>query len=83
MFVIGGRFTAMCRNTARAARVLHKTWSSVMIGSDILRPEPLPSLWKVLLFRIRQAEERERILSDWENNVFGIRLERREKRLLH
>ena len=54
-----------------------------MIGSDILRPEPLPSLWKVLLFRIRQAEERARILSDWENNVFGIHFSCREKRLLH
>jgi hypothetical protein len=54
-----------------------------MIGSDVLRPAPLPSLWKVLLFRIRQAEERARILSDWENNVFGIHLNCREKRLLH
>jgi hypothetical protein len=54
-----------------------------MIGNNVLRPEPLPSLWKVLLFRIRQAEERARILSDWENNVFGIHLNSHEKRLLH
>jgi hypothetical protein len=56
---------------------------SAMIGSDVLRPQPLPSLWKVLLFRIRQAEERARILSDWEDNVFGIHLNCYEKRRLH
>jgi hypothetical protein len=54
-----------------------------MIGSDILRPEPLPSMWQVLLYRIRQAEQRHRILSDWEDNVFGIHLRRDEKRRLH
>lgn len=54
-----------------------------MIGTDILRPEPLPSMWKVILFRIWQAEQRARILSDWEDNVFGIHLSREEKRRLH
>ena len=54
-----------------------------MIGTDILRPEPIPSMMKVILFRIWQAEQRYRILSDWEDNVFGIRLTREEKRRLH
>jgi hypothetical protein len=54
-----------------------------MIGTDILRPEPLPCLMKVILFRIWQAEQRDRILSDWEDNVFGVRLSRDEKRQLH
>ena len=54
-----------------------------MIGTNILRPEPIPSLMKVLLFRIWQAEQRARILSDWEDNVFGIRFSREEKRRLH
>lgn len=54
-----------------------------MIASQILQPEPVPSIWKVLLFRIWQAEQRERILSDWEENVFGIHLSRREKRRLY
>ena len=54
-----------------------------MIGIDILRPEPVPSMMKLILFRIWQAEERDRILSDWEDNVFGIHLSREEKRRLH
>jgi len=54
-----------------------------MIEADILRLEPLPSMWKVLLFRIWQAEQRDRILSDWQENVFGIHLSRHEKRRLH
>jgi hypothetical protein len=31
----------------------------------------IPSMWNVILFRIEQAEERDRILTDWEANVFG------------
>jgi len=54
-----------------------------MIGTDILRPEPLPSLMKVILFRIWQAERGDRILSDWEDNVFGVRLSKEEKSRLH
>ena len=54
-----------------------------MIGNDILRPEPLPSMMTALLFRIWQAEQRYRILSDWEDNVFGIHLSKEEKRRLH
>jgi hypothetical protein len=38
---------------------------------------------KLPLFRIWQAEQRDRILSDREENVFGIRLSRHEKRRLH
>ena len=51
-----------------------------MIGIDILRPELVPSMMKLILFRIWQAEQRDRILSDWEDNVFGIHLSREEKR---
>jgi hypothetical protein len=54
-----------------------------MIGTDILRPEALPSMWKVILVRIWQAEQRYRILSDWEDNVFGIHLNHYERRRLH
>ena len=49
-----------------------------MIGTIFFQPEPLPSMWKVILFRIWQAEQRDRILSDWEDNVFGIHLSREE-----
>jgi hypothetical protein len=49
-----------------------------MIGTNIFQPEPLPSMWKVILFRIWQAEQRDRILSDWEDNVFGSLEQRRE-----
>jgi hypothetical protein len=38
------------------------------------RVEAVPSMWRVLLFRIAQAEKRARIVSDWETNVFGYRL---------
>jgi hypothetical protein len=54
-----------------------------MIESDILQLEPLTSMWKVLLFRIWQAEQRDRILSDWEENVFGMHLSQVEKQRLH
>ena len=54
-----------------------------MIETNILCPEPLPSLWKALLFRIWKAEQRDRILADWEENVFGIHLSPKEKRQLH
>ena len=54
-----------------------------MIGTNVLRPEPIPSLMKVLLFRIWQAEQRKRILSDWEKNVFDIHLSKEEKQRLH
>lgn len=53
-----------------------------MIESDLLRFDPVPSMWKVLLFRIWQSERRDRILSDWEENVFGIHLNQDEKRQL-
>ena len=53
-----------------------------MIGTDVLGPEPVPSLMKEILFRIWQAEQRDRILSDWEN-VFGIHLSKDEKQRLH
>jgi hypothetical protein len=36
--------------------------------------EAVPSMWRVLLFRIAQAEKRAVIVSDWETNVFGDRL---------
>jgi hypothetical protein len=36
--------------------------------------EEVPSMWRVLLFRIEQAEKRALIVSDWEANVFGHRL---------
>jgi len=36
--------------------------------------EAVPSVWRVLLFRIEQAEKRALVLVDWETNVFGYRL---------
>ncbi len=54
-----------------------------MIEINLLGPEPLPTLWKALLFRIWQAEERDRILADWGENVFGIHLSEKEKRQVH
>ena len=54
-----------------------------MIECEIMRVERVPFMWKVLLFRIAQAEQRERILSDWEENVFGLHLRASEKRPLH
>ena len=53
-----------------------------MIQSEVMRVERVPWMWKVLLVRIAQAEQRERILSDWEN-VFGLHLTKDEKRRLH
>ena len=43
-----------------------------MIENELMRVKPVPSMWRVLLFRIAQAEHRVRILSDWEENVFGL-----------
>ena len=42
-----------------------------MVEGAVRRFDPVPSMWTVLLFRINQAERRERILGDWEANVFG------------
>ncbi len=42
-----------------------------MVECDVRMLDPVPSMWGVILFRINQAEERERILGDWETNVFG------------
>jgi len=36
--------------------------------------EAVPPVWRVLLFRIEQAEKRALVLVDWETNVFGYRL---------
>ena len=50
-----------------------------MIEGDVRMPDPLPSMWAVILFRINQAEERARVLGDWETNVFGpLRLDERD-----
>ena len=38
---------------------------------DVRRLDELPAMWAVLLYRINQSEERDRILRDWEDNVFG------------
>ena len=35
--------------------------------------EAVPSMWRVLLYRIAQAEKRALIMGDWETNVFGYR----------
>jgi|GraSoiStandDraft_4_1057263.scaffolds.fasta_scaffold306526_4 hypothetical protein len=50
-----------------------------MIENEVMRVERVPFMWKVLIFRIAQAERRERILSDWEENVFGFHLRASEK----
>ncbi len=42
-----------------------------MVERDVRMLDPVPSMWAVILFRINQAERRERILGDWEANVFG------------
>ncbi len=42
-----------------------------MVECDVRMLDPVPSMWAVILFRINQAERRERILGDWEANVFG------------
>jgi hypothetical protein len=39
-----------------------------------LTVESVPSMWRVLVYRIAQAEKRALILGDWETNVFGHRL---------
>jgi hypothetical protein len=54
-----------------------------MIENELMRVKPVPSMWTVLFFRIAQAEQRVRILSDWEENVFGLHLRATEKRPLH
>jgi hypothetical protein len=51
-----------------------------MTVSDITMIEPVPKMWRVLLFRISQAQERDRILRDWETNVFGYRLHEARRR---
>ena len=53
-----------------------------MIESEIMRVERVPFMWKVLVFRIAQAERRERILSDWET-IFGLLPSGQRKRPLH
>jgi hypothetical protein len=45
-----------------------------MPESCSLTVEAVPSMWRVLLLRIAQAEKRAVILGDWETNVFGHRL---------
>ena len=42
-----------------------------MTFEDVRRLDRLPSMWAVILYRINQAEERDRILRDWEDVVFG------------
>jgi hypothetical protein len=54
-----------------------------MFNGDLLKVGPVPSMWRVLLFRIGQAETRDRILRDWEINVFGYRLTEQRQRWLH
>ena len=54
-----------------------------MIESEIIRVERVPFMWKVLVFRIAQAEQGERIVSDWEENVFGMLPSGQRKRPLH
>jgi hypothetical protein len=38
--------------------------------------DAVPSLWRILLFRIAQSERRERVWRDWEDHVFGFRVNR-------
>jgi hypothetical protein len=42
-----------------------------MVENDVRLLDPVPTIWTVILFRMKQAEERERVLGDWEANVFG------------
>ena len=42
-----------------------------MTFEDVRRLDRLPAMWAVLLYRIDQSEERDRILRDWEDVVFG------------
>ncbi len=51
-----------------------------MATNNVFSPEPIPWMWAVILFRIRQAEERDRILQDWEDVVFGPVLRQRRRR---
>jgi hypothetical protein len=51
-----------------------------MTFEDVRRLDRLPAMWAVLLYRINQSEERDRILRDWEDVVFGPVL-RRERGL--
>jgi hypothetical protein len=44
-----------------------------MTESHLIPAQPVPRMWNVLLFRIRRAEQRERVLGDWETNGFGYR----------
>jgi hypothetical protein len=53
-----------------------------MIEDEVMRVERVPFMWKVLVFRIAQAEGRARILSDWEA-IFGMLPSVSEKRSLH
>ena len=53
-----------------------------MIEREIMRVERVPFMWKVLVFRIAQAERRERILSDW-GTIFGMLPSGQRKRPLH
>ena len=42
-----------------------------MTIENVRRLDRLPAMWAVLLYRIHQSEERDRILRDWEDVVFG------------
>jgi hypothetical protein len=42
-----------------------------MTFEDVRRLDRLPAMWAVLLYRIDHSEERDRILRDWEDVVFG------------
>ena len=53
-----------------------------MIESEIMLVERVPFMWMVLVFRIAQAERRERILSEWETSS-ACSLRASEKRPLH
>jgi hypothetical protein len=44
-------------------------------GAPLTR-DAVPSLWRILLFRIAQSERRDRIWRDWEEHVFGFRIAR-------
>ena len=61
---IGGR---SLRNT-----FAHAPFRGVpMTFEDVRRLDGLPAMWAVLLYQINQSEERDRILRDWEDVVFG------------
>jgi hypothetical protein len=48
----------------------------LMPGSAPAETDPLPLLWKLLLFRIARLEQRIRVRQDWEQQVFGFKLGR-------